>query len=73
MKEQNGWLPVAQTRLNMDENRPGEEKTEEITRAEERDDVAEPDAPTATEENAGMSTILGAEPVSGVQDDASDE
>jgi hypothetical protein len=69
MKEQNGSLPVEKNRLNVDENGPGEEPT----RAEEQMDVAEPDAPTAAEENAGMSTILGAEPLSGVQDDASDE
>ena len=45
----------------------------EPTRAEERGDVAEPDAPTAEEENAGMNTVLDADPVTGVQDDAQDE
>ena len=72
MKEQNGSPPAEKNRLNMDENSPVEDN-EEPTRAEESDDVAEPDAPTAADENQGMSTILGAEPVSGVQDDASDE
>lgn len=33
----------------------------------------EPDAPTAEEENEGMSTILSADPILGVQDNASDE
>ena len=42
-------------------------------RAAERGDVAEPDAPTATEENEGLSTILDGEPVTGVQDDASEK
>ncbi|HYJ45129.1 MAG TPA: hypothetical protein VEV81_00850 [Pyrinomonadaceae bacterium] len=46
---------------------------EEPTREEERDDVAEPDAPTAAEENEGMSTILSAEPLTGVQDDNEDD
>ncbi|HYY57541.1 MAG TPA: hypothetical protein VE842_09415 [Pyrinomonadaceae bacterium] len=72
MKDQNGSPSVEKTRLNMDENGPREDN-EETTRAEESDDAAEPDAPTAAEENQGMSTILGADPVSGVQDDASDE
>ena len=45
----------------------------EPTREEERGDVAEPDAPTTEEENDGMSTILDANPVTGVQNDASDE
>ena len=42
-------------------------------RTSERGDVAEPDAPTATEENEGLSTILDGEPVAGVQDDASEK
>jgi len=46
------------------------EHGEEPTREEERGDVAEPDAPTAAEENTGMSTVLGTETVSGVQEDA---
>ena len=46
---------------------------EEPTREDERDDVAEPDAPTAEEENVGMNTVLDVNPLTGVQDDASDE
>jgi hypothetical protein len=46
---------------------------EEPTREDERDDVAEPNAPTAEEENEGMNTVLDANPLTGVQDNASDE
>ncbi|HEX8888131.1 MAG TPA: hypothetical protein VF779_03085 [Pyrinomonadaceae bacterium] len=46
---------------------------EEPTREDERDDVAEPDAPTAEEENVGMNTVLDGNPLTGVQDNASDE
>ena len=46
---------------------------DESGRAEERGDVAEPDAPTSAEPNEAMSTILSAEQPLGVQDDASDE
>lgn len=68
MKEQNGSLSdEQQTRARR------EETSEAETRAEEQGDVAEPDAPTAAEENAGMSTVLDAAPLSGVQDDASDQ
>ncbi|HEX8773960.1 MAG TPA: hypothetical protein VF735_10140 [Pyrinomonadaceae bacterium] len=67
MTEQNGSLSDEQTRQRREETGEAE------TRAEEQGDVAEPDAPTATEENAGMSTVLDAEPLSGVQDDASDQ
>lgn len=42
-------------------------------REAERGDVAEPDAPTDSEENEAMSTILDADPLLGVQDDAGDE
>jgi hypothetical protein len=53
---------------------PGARSFEDSTdREAERGDVAEPDAPTAGEENEGLSTVLSAEPVVGVQDDASDE
>ena len=69
MKDQIGLSAAKQTRLDSEENGSAKEPA----RAEERDDVAEPDAPTAAEENVGMSTVLGAEPLSGVQDDASDE
>ena len=69
MKDQIGSSAVEQTRLHSEEKGAREEST----RAEEQGDVAEPDAPTAAEENDGMSTILDAEPLSGVQDDASEE
>ena len=62
--------PANQTRLNSEEKGSS---AEEPTRVEEQDDVAEPDAPTAAEENVGMSTVLDAAPLSGVQDNASDE
>ena len=60
--------------LNEDSNvREDSDTQEEPTRAEERDDVAEPDAPTAEEENEGMNTVLDANPLTGVQDDADDK
>ena len=40
----------------------------EQDRAAERGDAAEPDAPLATEQNVGMSTVLEGEPGDGVQD-----
>jgi hypothetical protein len=53
---------------------PGGRSPEDSTdREAEHGDVAEPDAPTAGEENEGLSTVLSAEPVVGVQSDASDE
>jgi hypothetical protein len=42
-------------------------------RESERGDVAEPDAPTSGEENEGLSTVLSADPLLGVQKDADDE
>jgi hypothetical protein len=42
-------------------------------RAAEHDDVAEPDAPTATEDNEGLSTILSGDPADGVQDNKSEK
>lgn len=42
-------------------------------RTAERDDAAAPDAPTAVEENEGMSTVLSGEPAEGVQDNASEK
>jgi hypothetical protein len=69
MKEQNGSLSGEQSRLKVGETGPADEPT----RAEEEGDVAEPDAPTAVEENAGMSTVLDGEPLTGVQRDESDQ
>ena len=42
----------------------------ERDREDERGDAAEPDAPTAAEENEGLSTILSGGQGDGVQDDA---
>jgi hypothetical protein len=50
----------------------GSAADENVTRAESQGESDEPNAPTAEEENAGMNTVLSAEPLSGVQDDASD-
>ena len=47
--------------------------SEHVSRAEEMGETDEPDAPTDVEENEGMSTILDAEPLTGVQDNASEE
>ena len=69
MKEQNGFSSDEQTRLNPEER----DAQDESTRAAERDDTAEPDAPTAVEENAGMSTVLDAGPLTGVQDNADEK
>ncbi|HEY0544097.1 MAG TPA: hypothetical protein VGC91_01780 [Pyrinomonadaceae bacterium] len=55
-------------------NAPDEEQAvEDGSRAGELGETDEPDAPTAEEENAGMSDILSPGPFTGVQDDASDE
>lgn len=57
-----------------EKNSPAEtthENTQE--RDAERGDVAEPDAPTAGEENEGFSTILSADTPTGVQKNASDD
>ncbi|HEV7842143.1 MAG TPA: hypothetical protein VGO69_00525 [Pyrinomonadaceae bacterium] len=50
-----------------------EDMSEDVSRVEEQGEADEPDAPTSGEENAGMSTILDADPLSGVQTDASEE
>ena len=55
-------------------NAPDEEQApENVSRTEASGEADEPDAPTAEEENPGMSTILSPTPFTGVQDDASDE
>ena len=51
----------------------GSAADENVTRAEGQGEADEPDAPTAEEENVGMNTVLDAEPLLGVQDNASDE
>jgi hypothetical protein len=49
------------------------ERDENVTRVEEEGEADEPDAPTAEEENVGMSTVLDADPIFGVQDDAAEK
>lgn len=58
---------------NSDTKNEANNSQPEPTRDEERGDVAETDAPTAEEENEGMSTILDADPVTGVQTDAEEQ
>lgn len=40
-----------------------------VSRVEEQGEASAPNAPTDAEENEGMSTVLDAEPMTGVQDD----
>jgi hypothetical protein len=61
------------TKDNSSSRTEGKVSTEEPTREKEQGEASEPDAPTAGEENAGMSTILGGGVGTGVQDDADDE
>jgi hypothetical protein len=56
-----------------EERRREDDRNVERARDAERGDVAEPDAPTAAEENEGMSTILSADTGDGVQRNAGDE
>ncbi|MDQ3907158.1 MAG: hypothetical protein M3268_02320 [Acidobacteriota bacterium] len=56
-----------------EDRRREDDRTFEHDRAAERGDAAEPDAPTAAEENEGMSTILSADTEDGVQRNASEE
>ena len=53
--------------------RAGGETDENVKRAEEDGEADEADAPTAEEENVGMNTVLDANPLFGVQDDASEK
>jgi hypothetical protein len=53
-----------------EQQRPEDDTAVERDRADERGDAAEPDAPTAAEENEGMSTILSGDQGDGVQDNA---
>lgn len=50
-----------------------EDIADEAPRAEQQGEADEPDAPTSGEENEGMSTILDAGPLTGVQDNANEE
>lgn len=51
----------------------GREDERAVEPDDEREDASAPDAPPATEENEGMSTILSADTADGVQKNASDE
>ena len=51
-----------------EQTRREDDRTVERDRDKERGDAAEPDAPTATEENEGMSTILSGGQGDSVQD-----
>jgi hypothetical protein len=59
--------------MEKDQTQPEDDRAVERERNAERGDVAEPDAPTAVEENEGMSTVLSADTADGVQKNASDE
>ncbi|MDQ3908155.1 MAG: hypothetical protein M3268_07405 [Acidobacteriota bacterium] len=59
--------------MSNEDRRREDDGAVERTREAERGDVAEPDAPTAAEENDGMNTILSADTIDGVQRNAGDE
>ncbi|HYO92059.1 MAG TPA: hypothetical protein VEQ40_10500 [Pyrinomonadaceae bacterium] len=46
---------------------------DDASRLEQQGEADEPDTPTGGEENEGMSSILDAGPLTGVQDNASEE
>lgn len=50
-----------------------EDLADNVSRTEEQGEASAPNAPTDGEENEGMSTILDAEPMTGVQDDEGEE
>ena len=50
-----------------------EDIADDASRLEEQGEADEPDAPTSGEENEGMSTILDADPLTGVQENANEE
>lgn len=56
-----------------DRHQTNEGVIDDASRQAEEGESDEPDAPTDAQENEGMSTILDAEPLTGVQDDASEE
>lgn len=59
--------------MNTEDKRKSGDTGNEAAREDERGDVAEPNAPTASEENAGMNTVLNPAAGTGVQDNASEE
>ncbi|HEX8748726.1 MAG TPA: hypothetical protein VF717_16255 [Pyrinomonadaceae bacterium] len=50
-----------------------DDMADDASRPEQQGEADEPDSPTSGEENEGMSTILDAGPLTGVQDNASEE
>jgi hypothetical protein len=60
-------------REDTERHESNEDMASQPKRAEEHGEADEPDAPTSGEENEGMSTILSAEPLAGVQDNESEE
>lgn len=56
-----------------EQTRRAEDHPVERDRDQERGDAAEPDAPTAAEENEGMSTVLSGEQGDGVQENAGEQ
>lgn len=56
--------------MGKEKARDGQDELIERDRADEHGDAAEPDAPTAVEENEGLSTILSGDQGDGVQDNA---
>ena len=63
--------------MNVSEQRAAERlkqrDAESEDRTEEEGEASGPDAPTAARPKEGMSTILGTEPISGVQGNRGDE
>lgn len=57
----------------MSENDEQRQREDDRTVERDRADAADADVPTETEENEGMSTILGVGDIDGVQDIESDE
>lgn len=58
---------------NKEQTRREDDRAAQRDHDEERDDASAFDAPTATEENEGMSTILSADTMDGVQQNEGDE
>ena len=56
-----------------DRHHSNDDIADDASRIEEQGEADEPDAPTSGEEDEGMSAILDASPLTGVQDNASEE
>jgi hypothetical protein len=59
--------------MEKDQTQREDDRAVEHEREVERADVDERDAPTAVEENEGMSTVLSADTADGVQKNANEE